>query len=456
MDFLRLNADGRSEVGYTKDELTLINRVVNIKVKMLAEHPFFGILLQHARFAVSKTVRTACTNGEFILFGSDFCSRLNDDALYFVTFHEIMHIVLDHCFRGVEYNNYYFNVACDIVINSQILYEMNKDDTDFGSLGKPMHLTPDGKEGRDYTAEEVYNMICDFAEQKGEKAVTDLYGSPDQQSDANGQDNGQEDREREDGGAEREDQEEGEAQGGQEEEGELFKDDHSMWGEGENSTMLRQQWKYRVQASADVVDKIQNGWGNSEKMARRLLEKIKNPPLDWRTILHNFIQEEINDYSFSPPDRRYQDSPFMLPDFNEKDENPKNLWIVVDASGSISNRDLGLAYNEIAGAIEQFGGRLEGKLSYFDVEVTDPIPFSSISDLDKIPIRGGGGTSFTKVFEYLKRNVDLDPTCIIFITDGYSEYPDESAALSIPVLWLLNNNIVTPPWGEVARIKRMS
>ena len=39
------------------------------------------------------------------------------------------------------------------------------------------------------------------------------------------------------------------------------------------------------------------------------------------------------------------------------------------------------------------------------------------------------------------------------LTDGYAPFPDEALSDGIPVLWLLNNEKVNPPWGKVARIK---
>jgi len=49
--------------------------------------------------------------------------------------------------------------------------------------------------------------------------------------------------------------------------------------------------------------------------------------------------------------------------------------------------------------------------------------------------------------------MDKPPVSIIILTDGYAPFPDESMALGIPVLWLLNNEKVEPPWGKIARIK---
>lgn len=45
------------------------------------------------------------------------------------------------------------------------------------------------------------------------------------------------------------------------------------------------------------------------------------------------------------------------------------------------------------------------------------------------------------------------PVCIIILTDGYAPFPRERLAQDIPVLWLIDNDQVDPPWGKVARIK---
>ena len=47
---------------------------------------------------------------------------------------------------------------------------------------------------------------------------------------------------------------------------------------------------------------------------------------------------------------------------------------------------------------------------------------------------------------------DKLPASIIYLTDGFAPWPDENDAMGIPVLWLINNEEVEPPWGKVARI----
>ena len=66
----------------------------------------------------------------------------------------------------------------------------------------------------------------------------------------------------------------------------------------------------------------------------------------------------------------------------------------------------------------------------------------------------GGGTDFQIIFEYVHQYMaDDPPVSIIILTDGYAPFPKEHLSKGIPVLWLLNNDEVEPPWGKVARIK---
>ncbi len=48
---------------------------------------------------------------------------------------------------------------------------------------------------------------------------------------------------------------------------------------------------------------------------------------------------------------------------------------------------------------------------------------------------------------------DNPPASTIILTDGYAPFLKEELAQDIPVLWLINNDNVNPPWGKVARIK---
>lgn len=411
-----------------------MRRLLVARMRILCNHGFYGLLLMHMIYSIDEGAPTAYTDGERIAFGPKFLDELSDSELDFVMMHEILHVVLQHCFRGVNTDSERYNIAADIVVNSNIMLENGGNLRSISVAkygGAFMHLTPNGQEGHFYTAEEVYEMLPPL-KQKG-KGVP-LSGSV--------------------SGRARKKQ--AKPQSRHHASGSW--DDHSHWGKFEEDSVLRDVW---VKRFADACEAItirdpSNARGTLPMFAQRLLEKLTKPQIDWRSILNAFVQEEINDYSFSPPDRRFQDSPFFLPDFNEKGESDEveDVLFMIDTSGSISDEMMTAAYSEIKGAIDQFGGKLRGWLGFFDAAIIEPKPFSSFEEFILIKPAGGGGTDFQIIFEYVDQHMQENPPAsIIILTDGYAPFPKEELAKGVPVLWLINNDQVDPPWGKVARIK---
>lgn len=439
--------------------LELSRRITNIKVRMLAEHPFFGLLISRLNFAIDLDCQTACTDGDTVYFGLDFSSSIGNDELYFVLMHEVMHIVAGHCFRGENAIHHAYNIAADIVINSILLDELGLPDISICGQGI-MHTTPDGNEGRFYTAEEVYLMLIDNF------PIMEIgmgYGLSNNKSgknpDNNNGDNNQKRKKTKSNGK---DYDGGDGSSGRDfdeqdsdEEGEgCFLDDHSRWGSKGDSNYNEAIWKQRM---SEVCESLKNSqqYGSVPAMAQRQISELLNPTIDWRIILNDFVQQEINDYSFAPPDRRFSDSDFLLPDYNETSDRLENIFIAVDASGSIRQSDLTRALSEIKGAIDQYGGKLTGWISYFDYAVSEPKPFENFDDILKIEMAGGGGTSFINVIAVANQTFKGDLACIIFITDGFAEWPKPDSCLDVPILWIINNTVATPPFGKVCRMPKL-
>ena len=81
------------------------------------------------------------------------------------------------------------------------------------------------------------------------------------------------------------------------------------------------------------------------------------------------------------------------------------------------------------------------------------IAIETIEEFKIIRPKGGGGTDFEIILKYVQEHMSENlPVSIIILTDGYAPFPDEKMTMGIPVLWLLNNEEVEPPWGKVARI----
>lgn len=396
-----------------------LSRLLLSRMRLLCSHGFYGLLLMHMTYAIDEALETAATDGVRILFGVDFLESLTDAELDFVMMHELLHVVLQHCLRGGARDSECFNIACDIVVNSNILLEhqMDRQSITLKKYGESIHLTPDGKEGYAYTAEQVYEMLMQ------QKARNIAQGWPGRKLRSTAS------RQR--------------------------WDDHSSWGRHADENAIRSVWAARMEdacAAISVRDPL-NTRGLLPLFAQRLRKEWRDPQTDWRSILNDFVQEEVTDYSFLPPDRRFENSPFFLPDFNGKEDRAEDILFMTDSSASMSDAMIAAAYAEVKGAIDQFDGRLKGWLGFFDAAVTAPKPFADEAEFRMIHPAGGGGTDFRSIFDYVTQRMDdKPPASIIILTDGFAPFPEESLAGGIPVLWLLNNEDAEPPWGKTARI----
>lgn len=418
-----------------------MKRLLLARMRVLCNHGFYGLLLMHMIYSIDEGADTAYTDGVRIAFGPAFLDDLSDPELDFILMHELLHVVLRHVLRGENLDNERYNIAADIVVNSNIMLENGGKPSSITlkKYGESMHVAPNGKEGHLYTAEEVYEMLPSKPPRKGNAGKSNKKAS--------------------EGGAE-DGRAKAQAQKTEDQDAEIAKrwDDHSQWGRYEEDDVLRDVWVKRFAECCEAIKvrDASNDRGTLPMFAQRMLEKLTKPQTDWREILNDFIQEEICDYSFSPPDRRFADSPFFLPDFNElgKNDEVNDILFFIDTSGSISDKMMTAAYSEVKGAIDQYNGKLRGWLGFFDAAIIEPKPFSSFEEFIVIKPAGGGGTDFQIIFEYVQQHMrENPPACIIILTDGQAPFPQEHLANGIPVLWLINNEQVDPPWGKVARIK---
>lgn len=376
-------------------------RLISARSEILKNNPFFGRLLMRLPFGFTEC-GTAYTDMRKIVFDPEFANRLNDRELSFVILHELMHCVLKHCTRGKGKLHYLYNIACDIVVNSVILEAMSLKDMEIDGV-EVMHLSPDGTEGRNFSAEELYTRLLKDADEK----FTEKYGVS------------------------------------------IF-DSHQIWEKLADDPLVEEIWDTYVKHASKQAG---TGSGIPDSIERYVSVINHKPRISWKQILHDFIQNDRCDYLFSKPDTRYSGD-IIMPSFQENADGVRvdKVFFFVDTSGSVTDDAIAEAFAEIKDAVRQIGN-MTGVISFFDFMVSEPIPFDSVEDIAKIKPVGGGGTSFKNIFKYISRyDEDERPNIIIIMTDGYAEFPEESEALGIPVIWLIIDSEVDSPWGECLHI----
>ena len=395
-----------------------LDNLTRSRIQMLVEMPFFGILAINLKLVEREDVKTAATDGKSFFYNADFINKLSEKERNFIVAHEVLHPALKHLWRKNGRQHLPWNCACDFAINLLI----KESDPSGAIFSAPKGVLLDNKYAN-MTAEEIYDTFPTQPPQGGQGQGGEGSGS----------------QQRGCGGLQP-------------------IDNHDLWDEeasgGSEGEVEAGEWEGRINSAAQAAEAKKQG--SVPAGIKRLLNKMNRPQKNWRVLLNEFIIEFVNDYSFNPPDRRYDDGDFYLPDFNEVDSEVKDLVFWVDTSGSIGEKELNTVMSEIIGAIQQMNGRLQGYLGYFDAKAYELNPFETMQDVLKAPVLGGGGTCFHEPFNETHKQLTEkgnDVAGIIMLTDGYATFPNKSIANDIPVLWLITNEDVVPTFGLHTTVK---
>jgi predicted metal-dependent peptidase len=88
-----------------------------------------------------------------------------------------------------------------------------------------------------------------------------------------------------------------------------------------------------------------------------------------------------------------------------------------------------------------------------DADISSVERITGKLQLEKLEIKGGGGTDSRPVFEYIKKHkipVDL----FIGATDLYNAYPEKKPPYKVIWLTTTTEKQMDPPFGEVLRIQK--
>jgi len=185
----------------------------------------------------------------------------------------------------------------------------------------------------------------------------------------------------------------------------------------------------------------------------RAIQGLTKSKIPWQKVFHRFVGNALakDDYSYARPNRRYLSQELYLPDL--RNHIVGNVIIGVDTSGSIGNSEL-----------VQFCAELK-KISYSveettvitcDAAVHEVVKINKMEEfLTKVKFKGGGGTDFRPVFNYVQKH-RMQPEILIYLTDSYGTFPERPP--KFPVIWILTdkNGEGNIPWGEKAVIPNVA
>ena len=374
------------------------------RIKILIDYPFTGAILirQNLIPVVDSRCDTASTDGQNIFVNPDFYLSMTPGERRFLLAHEVWHTIFLHFLRRGTRDRELFNIAADMEINALLRSEKFKV-PDSALLPKP------GWNG--LNAEEIYEKLnpADAINLK----PTDSHLEP---ADEKNSSQGQTDQE-------------------------LIEDPDYQVDFGNHPRELA---KEKVIEAAIQCEKKR---GKLPGNIARIVEDFRQGTLHWKELLAQFITSCFGgSRRWLPPNRRYVSSGLYL---QSRRDHQLNAVLAVDSSGSTED-DLPRFAGELSNLLNSFG-RYELKVICCDTKIqsTDTFSDSAPFDAKHFSFKGGGGTSFSPVFEYLKKE-QTAPELLIYLTDGYGDIPEKP---DFPVLW-----VITPdgrnsvPWGMTAKM----
>ena len=388
-------------------------KLITARVGLLLRASFFGNLATRLKLVnADEWCSTAATDGRHFYYNSRFIDMLRPKEVEFLFGHEVLHCVYDHFGRRGDRDPMLFNVANDYAVNGDLKKHR------VGEFITSVPCLYDSKyEGM--SSEEIYDDLYENAEKINMSDLIDkllddhLDGEGDSDSDDDGDDK----------------------------DGRGKKPKLSA----EERQKIRDEIKEAVLSAAAASD----GAGNLPAGVKRLIQDMTAPKMNWRELLRMQLESTIkSDFTWMRASRRGWHMDAIMPGM--KNDELIDIAIGIDASGSIDERMLRDFLSETQGIMDQFQS-YKIHIFTFDTRVYNPQQYNS-DNLDSIcdyEVKGGGGTDFDAIFNYLKEE-QIEPKRLVVFTDGYpfGSWGDENYADTV---WVIHGNTtVVPPWGQHA------
>jgi len=391
-------------------------KMTKARANLIMGHPFFGSLALRLKMVENPKIKSSTCDGVTLEYNPEYIEGLSQGQTQGLIAHSVMHPALMHHTRRGNREVKKWNKACDFSIN----YILEN-----AGFELPQ-ATFNGQQYAGQTAEHIYTILPDDpGDGDGQQDPNGSGSPPPGGGSGQGQGDGDSD--------EQEDNDPG-GDGG-------VKDSPNSTNSGASQSQQHaeeSEWKMAMAQAAHVAKQSDKLPGDIE----RLMNEIMEPQLPWRNILRRFMTEKANDdFSWRRGNRRFIGEDLYLP--SRESEGSGEMVVVIDTSGSISDKELSEFGSEILGIVNEVR---PSKLHvvYCDARIAHIDVFSPDDEIE-FKLHGGGGTDFRPPFAWIEET-GLEPKCLVYLTDGYGPFPDEEAPF--PTLWCINNTQVTPPHGE--------
>ena len=371
---------------------TPAEKVANARLSLALDYPFYGSIFFRLNIHEDPTCNTAWTDGTSIGYNLTWLSQWNHNQIIGVFCHEILHIIYKHHLReelSPRFKDKHgrFNRAADYALNPSVIREPGMD--------LPPRCLLDLNMWPDELAEVIFGQL------KDDDGNDSLYGGK-------GNPNGV-------------------GTGTMPGEVRPFKSGKASPAEKAIEGNKVDQWVRAAAMKAQGMGKMDGG-------TSQLIKKVVTPLVRWEDELQMMVESMCkDDYTWTRPNSRYTQQGMYLPSMHGQ-EMPDMIFFV-DTSGSLNDKQLSQIMAESRRIIDHFKVRVI--VVYWDTNYRHHEEFLPEDIMDpswSLSVKGRGGTGFSKCWEWMDQQDEIDPAGIVFFTDCETdEWPKEDPG--IPVIW---------------------
>ena len=398
--------------------MTAKEKITKARASLVLTAPFFASLALKMKLVADSTCETMWIDGIAMGYNPALIEPLPLEQVKGLICHEVMHVACNHNTRRSQRNFENWNIACDYAIDPIVK------NAGFAQPWENIH-----PKYHNWEAEKIFNDLFQSSKDKNSKDGKEGSGQK-----RDGQEN-----------------KNNNTQAGRDKQhpcGEVR--DYPGKNGGKATAAEKRQAEQEQKIAVKQAAQIAKSQGALPQSLERLINEIIETKIPWREVLARFLTEHArNDYSWNMPNRRFMHQGLYLPEL----KNPELglIALLVDTSGSISQKELNQFASEIQGILAAY--KTELIVVYVDAAVQGVDLISSDDTEMSLEPKGGGGTDYRPGYDWLQKQGHL-PAAAVYLTDGYcSSFPDEP---DFPTLWVLTERLgyFKPPFGEILVMNR--
>lgn len=360
--------------------------------------------------------------------------------------HITLHCIFRHMFADANINREYWDLACDIAVESVICELGIKSATSRRNKSQISYLVDLKLKLKKLTAEKIYRFLADNPPSKSKlEWMKEVFSGDDHEIWYMTK-------------------EELKAKFG-------FSDDQGKNSDkGENGRGgIYEDWKEVSQRMEMELEAFSKHTGNASGSLTQNLLEVNREKYDYTAFLKKFavlgeamkINDDEFDYIFYTYGMElYKNMPLIEPLEYKEVKRIKDFVIAIDTSGSTSGelvqKFIQKTYN-ILKTTESFFSKVNINIIQCDSEIREVVKITSEKEFDEylktMKIHGLGGTDFRPVFQYvnelLHKKELLNLKGLIYFTDGYGVFPKEKPSYETAFVFVDDecNNYNVPPWA---------